>query len=175
MKPMRRIAAVLLLVGCAKPQPANEVTVAPLPSTAPAESASAAASAPSATATATTAPTVRVKNTPPAPVVDTRCSPSRLNVPCVFQTNGKCFVRRANCSERPCTESAPEEVACDVYTNAREPTACDVVAACRGVSDEGCKIAVGCHPQMATCIEQSCAPRIVAATSCSAIPTSCIK
>jgi hypothetical protein len=110
-----------------------------------------------------------------APVVDTRCSPSRLNVPCVFQSNGKCFVRRSNCTNLPCTESAPAEVPCDVFTKARAPTACDVVAACRGVSDEGCKEDTGCHPQMATCIEKSCAPKILAATSCSAVAASCIK
>ena len=79
------------------------------------------------------------------------------------------------CTNLPCTESAPAEVPCDVFAKAREPTACDVVRVCRGISDEGCVVAVGCHPQMATCIEKSCAPKILAATACSAIRSSCIK
>jgi len=62
-----------------------------------------------------------------------------------------------------------------VYTKAHDATACDVVRACRGISDEGCKEDLGCHPQMATCIEKSCAPRILAATGCSMVPSSCIK
>ena len=147
---MRRIASLLLLIGCAKPQAPSEVTT-----TAAVASASGSAS--------------------PTPVVDTRCAPGQLNVPCVFHSNGKCFVRRSNCTGLPCTESAPAEVACDVFTKAREATACDVVRVCRGVSDEGCVVDNGCTPRMPTCIERSCAPRILAATACSAVPSSCIK
>ncbi|HEX4516175.1 MAG TPA: hypothetical protein VGH87_30115 [Polyangiaceae bacterium] len=168
MKPMVRIAAVLLLIACGKPQPVNEVTVAPLPSATVAPTTTTVA----ATASATAAPSASSASTP---VVGMRCSPSQLNVPCVFQSNGKCFVRRANCTNLPCTESAPVEVPCDVYAKAHDATACDVLRACRGVSDEGCKEDTGCRPQMATCIEKSCAPKVLAATACSAIPMSCIK
>ncbi|HEY1955125.1 MAG TPA: hypothetical protein VGH28_05920 [Polyangiaceae bacterium] len=166
---MRRVAVVLILLGCNETQPASTVTVAPLPTNAATASASATATA-SESATVTAA-----ASAPAAPTVDRRCSPGQLDVPCVFQTNGKCFVRRSNCTALPCTESAPAEVSCDVFAKARAATPCDVVRSCQGISDEGCVVNVGCHAQMATCIEKSCAPKILAATVCRAIPSSCIK
>ena len=168
MKPMGRIALVLLLMACNEPKPANEVTVAPLPSS---------SAPPAATSATTSTSNAAPSETAPAPTtpIETRCAPGQLNVPCVFQSNGKCFVRQSNCTERPCTESAPREIACDVYAKAREATACDVVRVCRGISDEGCVVETGCTPRMPTCIEKSCAPKILAATGCSHVPVSCIK
>ena len=100
-------------------------------------------------------------------------------MPCVFQKNGQCFRRLSNCTGLPCTETAPPLTDCDVFAKAREATACDVVDKCRGVSDEGCVENVGCHAQMATCIEKSCGPAILAAKACAAISSpaisSCIK
>lgn len=101
----------------------------------------------------------------PTSVIYSRCSTGQLSTPCVFKRDGRCFLRRNNCTDKPCTESAPEPIDCVRYDVAPEPDGCDIYIACVGMPTEGC-VVERCGNPMAMCLPKACARRIVSAGSC---------
>jgi hypothetical protein len=94
-----------------------------------------------------------------------RCSVGQLNTPCSSRHAGSCFLRRNNCTDKPCTESAPEPIDCARYDVAPEPDACDIFIACVGMPTEGC-VVERCGNPMAMCLPKACARRLLSAGSC---------
>jgi hypothetical protein len=94
-------------------------TEPPVPARPDAAAASASASPPAPVPTPAQPPTgpvgsergpnVTIHTHTNRPVV---CNAKQTNTPCIFKKSDACLLRHMNCERLPCTESAPEPVAC---------------------------------------------------------------
>lgn len=95
------------------------------------------------------------------------CNANQTNTPCVYLDAGRCMLRQKNCTNKHCTEPAPMAVPCPTPPPPPVGEACARLAACVGVSDEGC--CVGCRSPLRTIIPRKCEGAIRAAATCEAV------
>jgi len=162
MKILLVLGAIALGSACGE-RAAAPTPTAPTPTpTAPASTAPPPAPEPSRQAEVD--PTPAAEPSAPGALADAGgalpvCDEARTHAPCMFLSQGNCFVFSTSPGSAPldCTKPLPRPAG----------DACRRTDQCVGVSDEGC--CVGCSHPMRTRIAPACAKAIEAAKDCDAV------